>query len=358
MAQTAVLTRISLSAKVFHIPFIPTTSQLKLSAIVQRTPKAGDSAPEAHPNLKHYTDIKALLADPAIAVVVLTTPPNTHFDYAKAALEAGKHVLVEKPFVPTSAEASKLAEIARANKRLLCVFQNRRWDTDFLTVRYLLEQGTLGELVEFNSHFDRLVRFDADTWKAQLPLPQGGSALLDLGTHLVDQAYHLFGMPTSVRGRVFRGKAGNADFMHPDSFSAELLYADGKVVNVRSCGASVETSQRRFWIRGTKGSFHKMGVDLQEPQLLAGGKPTDKGFGKDPASCMSMSVLDGNGQPKAVAAPDLEPETYIKFYRSFGDAIASGNEEDIPVKANEAFDVLRILEAVRESAETGNAVSL
>merc|ERR1712000_385015 len=312
-----------LSAKIFHIPFITATPTLTLHSIVQRSPKDGNSAPADHPNLKHYTSADDLLA--------------------------------EKPFVPTSAEADKLIAIAKENSRLICVYQNRRWDSDFLLVKKLAKEGTLGRIVEFNSHFDRY-RADAPTnWKGQIGIPQGGSALFDLGTHLIDQAYTLFGLPQSVHGRLLNQREGKADFFNPDAVSAELTYPDGLIVNIRISALSAESIQPRFWVRGFKGSFRKNTLDRQEDQLKAGMKPTEAGFGQDDNKTNARLTLVGEDAKtmKEVDVPELAPETYMAFYRALGDALVSGKEEDIPVKATQARDVLRILEGVVESAKTG-----
>ncbi|OAA69117.1 NAD(P)-binding domain protein [Cordyceps fumosorosea ARSEF 2679] len=346
-----------MSAKIFHIPFITTTPQFKLYAIVQRSPKDGNSAPADHPDAKHYTDANDLLADPAVDVVVVTTPPDNHFALTKAALDAGKHVLTEKPFVPTSAEADALIAAARARGRLICVYQNRRWDSDFLAVRHLLDAGTLGRVLEFNTHFDRYKAAAATNWKGELGIPQGGSALFDLGTHLVDQAYVLFGLPRAVHGRVLSQRAGAPDFFNPDAVAAELTYPDGKLVHVRISALSAEVEQLRFWVRGDKGSFRKLGLDPQEDQLKAGEKPSAAGFGKDKAESMRLTVVDAQGKSSVVPAPDLKPETYTAFYHAWGRAVESGKEEDVPVKPTEARDVLRILEAILESAKSGRDVS-
>ncbi|CAM1502705.1 Fc.00g074810.m01.CDS01 [Cosmosporella sp. VM-42] len=347
-----------LSAKIFHIPFITTTPQFKLYSIVQRTPKEGNSAPADYPDIKHYTDVKELLADPDVDVVVVTTPPDNHFELTKAALENGKHVLTEKPFVPTVAEAETLIAIAEKHHRLICVYQNRRWDSDFLTVKHLISEGTLGRIVEFNSHFDRF-RADAPVnWKGQLPLAKGGSALFDLGTHLIDQIYTLFGLPQAVHGRLLNQRNGEADFKTPDGLNAELTYPNGMLVYIRISVLSAELKQPRFWIKGTKGSFHKYELDPQEEQLKAGGKPSDAGFGKDKSENLKLTQVGEDGKVKEVPAPDLEPETYTKFYAEFGRAVETGKDADIPVKATEARDVLRVIEAVLESAQTGKDVVL
>jgi predicted dehydrogenase len=144
-----------MSAKVFHIPLISTTSVFTLYGIVQRTPKLHDDAAKDHPSAKIYRSADEMFADPSIDIIVITTTPDTHFPFTKAALEAGKHVLVEKPFVPTSSEAQTLIDISAKTGKLICVYQNRRWDTDFLTVQKLLADDKLGRVVEFETHFDR-----------------------------------------------------------------------------------------------------------------------------------------------------------------------------------------------------------
>ncbi|KAK4235300.1 hypothetical protein C8A03DRAFT_46536 [Achaetomium macrosporum] len=357
-----------LSAKVFHIPFIALTPSLKLHSIVQRTPTPGNSAPDDHPAVKHHTTFEPLLADPDVHVIVLCTPPNTHYPLARAALEAGKHVLVEKPFVPTAAEADALAALAREKGRVLCVYQNRRWDSDFLTVRRLIGEGTLGRVIEFETHFDRLRPTPpaGATWKASMGMAQGGGALYDLGTHLLDQVFVLFGMPSSVygrfvrqrEGRLVKGVEGEAD--EPDSVTAVLSYAGtGLVVQVRIGVVCVESRQMRFWVRGSKGSYHKTGLDPQEDQLRGGGKATDADFGREEESKYGrLCLLGDDGTVVDKVCPTVEPETYVRFYQLFAKAVASGKEEDIPVPATQAAQVLRIIEAVRESAKTGREVAL
>lgn len=345
-----------MSAKIFHIPFIAVTPQFKLHSIVQRSPKDGNSAPRDHPEAKHFTDVKQMLSDPEVDVMVITTPPDNHFELTKAVLEAGKHVLTEKPFVPTSAEADKLIAIAKEQKKLICVYQNRRWDSDFLLVKHLISNDVLGRVFEFNSHFDRYRAAAPTNWKGELGIPSGGSALFDLGTHLIDQAYVLFGMPQAVHGRLLAQRSGKADFFNPDAVAAELTYPDGKLVYIRISVLSAETIQPRFWVRGDKGSFHKFGLDPQEDQLKAGAKPTAADFGRDKPENMRLVLVDSQGKSKEAKVPEIEPETYKAFYAAFGRAVESGQEDLVPVKPNQARDVLRIIEAVQESAKSGKDV--
>lgn len=274
-------------------------------------------------------------------------------------------MLVEKPFVPTSAEADALASLARERRRVLCVYQNRRWDSDFLTVRRLLAEGTLGRVVEFETHFDRLrIAAPAAGWKSGMGMKEGGGVLFDLGTHLLDQVFVLFGMPSGVYGRFVRQREGKlvkgveGEGDEPDSITAVLSYEDtGVVVYVRSGVVSVESKQVRFWVRGSKGSYHKTGLDPQEDQLRAGGKATDAKFGwEDESKYGRLSLLAEDGDVVDRVCPTVEPDTYLKFYELFAKAVESGKEEDVPVPATQAAQVLRIIEAVKESAKTGREV--
>ncbi|PNH48258.1 hypothetical protein VD0004_g163 [Verticillium dahliae] len=346
-----------LSAKVFHIPFINLVPTLNLHTIIQRNPTAESSAPADYPSLTHHTSLAPALADPAVDVVGILTPPDTHFDLASQALRAGKHVLVEKPFVPTAAEADALIALAREHNRLICVYQNRRWDSDFLTLRRLLRDGTLGRALALDTHFDRYRPDKPTTWKGSLSMDRGGGVLFDLGSHLVDQAYALFGTPAAVYGRLLDQRAGRLDADDPDSLHAVLSYASGLVVTVRAAVLSVEEAQPRFWLRGTKGSYRKPGLDVQEPQLKDGATPTDPGFGVEPeAAAGRLVVVREDGAVEGSTLLTDKPETYVRLFEGFAAALASGREEDVPVPATQARDVLRILEAIRESARTGREV--
>lgn len=353
-----------MSAKVFHIPFINDTPSLKLHSIVQRSPKPDDSAPADYPDLKHYTSLDHLVADPEVQVVVLCTTPPTHFAFTKQALEAGKHVFVEKPFVPTSAEADQLANLAKEKGLLLCVYQNRRWDADFVTVQKLLKEDKLGRIVEFETHFDRYKMEAPTNWKGSVPVSEGGGPVYDLGTHLIDQVYTLFGMPQSVfakfacqrQGRFAQGDQDGADI---DSLTAQLFYADGMTVLVRIGVLSVEAQQPRFWIRGAKGSYHKTGLDTQEPQIKGGMSIHDAQFGREgPEWAGRLALLGPGGQIDETACPNVEPPTYRRIYELFAGALASGRAEDVPVPATQARDVLRIIEAARESGKAGKEILL
>jgi predicted dehydrogenase len=349
-----------MSAKIFHIPFVTLTPKFKLHSIVQRSPSTGSSAPADHPDLKHYTDVKDLFQDPEVDVVIVTTPPNTHFELAALALENGKHVLVEKPFVPTAKQADQLIALAKEKQRLICVYQNRRWDADFLTVKKLIADGTLGRIYEFETHFDRYRAERPATWKGKLGIADGGSALYDLGSHLIDQVYSLFGTPSSVYGKFTDQRDGKFSAEDPDSITAQLAYDDtGLLVHVRIGVLSVETQQVRFWVRGSNGTYHKNGLDAQEAQLQQGMKPSEVSFGHEDASWSGRVCLrKDDGSIVEESCPTVTPETYLRLFLGFADAIDSGKEEDVPVPPSQARDVLEILEALQVSAREGREVRL
>lgn len=351
-----------MSAKIFHLPFIAVTPSFKLHSILQRNPTPESSAPKDHPNVQHFRSLEPFLADVSLDVVVLTTTPDTHFPLAQQALNADKHVFVEKPFVASSAEAAELIRLAETRGRLICVYQNRRWDADFLTVRRLLADGALGRVYEFETHFDRYRAAKPASWKGELGLARGGTALYDLGTHLVDQVYALFGLPSGVFAKLVDQRAARAlgpedPGVEPDSVNMQLFYGAGLIVHVRVGVLSAETRQLRFWVRGTKGTYRKDGLDAQEDQLKAGMDTGDARFGRDADGWHGTLVTAGeDGQMTEVEYPNVEPATYKKIYELFGEALRGNGP--VPVPASEARDVLRILEAARESALTRREIAL
>ncbi|OJD31158.1 nad binding rossmann fold [Diplodia corticola] len=348
-----------LSAKIFHIPHLTAIPSFKLYGIVQRTPKAGDDCGADHPEAKSWRSADELFADSAVDVVVLTTPPDTHFPLAKRALELGKHVVVEKAFVPSHAEGEALAALAREHKRSVAVYHNRRWDADFVTLRQLLAEGTLGRIVDFNSHFDRYSPTAAADWKAEAR--PGNGTLFDLGSHLLDQIVTLFGMPARITAFVGNTRAGAAAArgQHDelgDAFTVHLHYADGMLATARAGVLSVDEEQLRFWVRGDKGSFKKFHLDVQEPQLLAGMLPGQEGFGVEPEGRHGTVTLIEDGRPVRRTHATLAPKTYVEYYRLLEKAYKG--EGEVPVTAEEGAAVIRLIELARESSRLGKTLDV
>ncbi len=353
-----------LSAKIFHIPFINAVDDFKLYAIVQRSPKPDDDASKDWPDIKVYKSAEELCNDPDVDVVVVTTAPISHFELAKMAIEMGKHVVVEKPFTPTSKEAWELVELARSNRVLLTVYQNRRWDQDFLTLQKILTDGTLGRVVEFETHFDRH-RPDApkvERWKdKQAP---GTGAVYDLGTHLMDQVVELFGMPVSVTGFVGSQRNRQGEGSLEDSCTVRLRYKraeDGEgglglLVTVKAAVVSCEERQLRYWVRGEKGSWKKWGLDVQEDQLKAGLRPGNQGYGEG-EEAGELTIVTGPGRVESKELEGVAPKTYCEFYRRLGVAL-KGDGRSIPVEASRAAGVIRLVELARESSQLGRTLEV
>ncbi|KAF2835394.1 putative NAD binding Rossmann fold oxidoreductase [Patellaria atrata CBS 101060] len=348
-----------LSAKIFHIPFIlALPSQFKLYGILQRNPTDTNSAASDHPDIKIWRDVPTMLADSAIDIVIISSIPDSHFEYAKASLEAGKHVIVEKPFVPTSQEADKLVEIAKKSGKKLAVYQNRRWDSDFVTLKQIIKEGKLGRIAEFETHFDRhRPKAPAvETWK-QKELPANG-AIYDLGTHLIDQVVHLFGLPKRVTAFLGYQASGNEDRTgNGDSFTVLLHYQNGMLVMAKAGVVSPEQEQLRYWVRGDKGSFKKYHLDAQEDQLRSGKKVEDEGYAVEPESHHGvLTQTSTDGKVTKEVYPTVTPPTYAEFYRLFGNAIVGNGEE--PVKAEEASAVLKLIELAIRSSKTGKTLDI
>ncbi|KAH6889242.1 oxidoreductase [Thelonectria olida] len=347
------------SAKVFHIPFLTASPSFTVHAIVQRT---GDAAKEAHPESIIYRSTDELFEDKNVDFVVVCTPVETHFDMATRALNAGKHVVVEKPFCPTSEECNQLIDLAKAEGKLLTVFQNRRWDVEFLTLQKVIAEGHLGRIVEFSSHYDLFLNELPSFWPGMLSQP-GGSLLHGLGTHIIDQMLVLFGSPSKITGFLQCHHQEDVE----DAFTVLFQYPGGLVVTLKSTLCSTENNQLRFWIRGKNGSFKKYHIDPQEPQINAGMKVDDPEFGKEDESRYGILTVAEKpdeehtqarfeaGRLKESVYPNVPPQTYSKYYELF--AAALEGKGGVPVKPEDARDGIRIIELAKESSQNGNTLS-
>ncbi|HEY4292826.1 oxidoreductase [Luteibacter sp.] len=327
---------------VFHAPLIAAAEGLRLAAIGSRRT---DDILRDFPEAKAYENPQALLADPDIEVVVIATPNDTHAALARSALEAGKHVVVDKPFTLNAAEAEALIALADASGRTLSVFQNRRWDNDFLTVRRLVDDGRLGEVAYYEAHFDRFRPEIKQGWR-ETDVP-GAGLLYDLGAHLIDQALVLFGMPHAITGDIARQRAtAKAD----DYFHLVLDY--GRRRAVLHASVLVRDPGPRYLVHGDGGSFVKYGIDPQEAALRAGRRPGGEGWGEDdPALFGRFTDADGT-----MTMIDTLPGRYTAFYEGIASALREG--APLPVAAREARDVIRVIEAAQVSARERRTVML
>ena len=341
-----------LAGRVFHAPFVSAVPGLRLEAIVQRS---GNAAAEAWPGVRILRSAEAAFADPAVELIVVATPNETHFALAKAGLEAGKHVVIDKPFSATSAEARELIDLASGKGLVVAPFHNRRWDGDFLTLKKLLAEGVLGRVVTFESHFDRFRPLPREgTWK-EAAGPMNG-LLMDLAPHLVDQALALFGMPKSITASVRMDR----DVTEIEDAWDITLEFDRVRALCRSTMVAAEPSPR-FLVHGTHGSFIKFGVDPQEPALVAGARVPPMG---------SPEVWLGESEPawgETVIAPDpgrpgelvrtrvrTEPGDYRDFYANVRDAVTGAGKLD--VSSEEGYRILKLIEMARESSESGRTL--
>ena len=343
-----------LAARVFHCPFVSAVPGLRLRAIVERN---GAAAATAYPAARVVRSFAELLADRSVELVVVATPNRTHYELARAALEAGKHVVIDKPFVGTSAEAGELVEMAAAKSLVAAPFHNRRWDGDFRTLRKLLLSGVLGRVVAVESHFDRfrpLLR--SATWKEDEDPANG--LLFDLGPHLVDQALALFGVPKTVWASVRRERDGSGI---EDAFDICLAY-EGLTMWCRSSMLAAVPAPR-FVVHGTRGSFRKVGVDPQEPAIVAGAKVPRLGseavwLQEDAALWGEVAVALDAARPGRLVRETVPTELcdYRGFYVNVRDTVLGQAELEVPAEAG--FAVVRVLEMARESSESGRVVVL
>ena len=352
-----------LSAKVFHIPFINYVSDFQLYAIVQRSPKAEDDAGRDWPDATIYRSADQLFSDEAVELVVVTTAPGSHFEIAKEAMQRGKHVLVEKPFVPTEEEARELVGIADREGVVLSVYQNRRFDSDFLTLRRVIREGKLGRIVEFETHFDRH-RPEVPVGGGWKSVQSAGTGVVyDLGTHLMDQVVVLFGKPKRVMGFVGQQRVGGGGL--EDSCTVVLGYdgegggrEGGMLVTVKAGLVSLEEKQLRFWVRGTEGTWRKEGLDPQEDQLRKGGLgPGEEGYAVEREEWWGELTRMEDGKAVKKRVETEEPATYSEFYRMLARAVR-GEKEAVPVSGEEAALVIRLVELARESSRLGQTLEV
>ncbi|WP_037888546.1 Gfo/Idh/MocA family protein [Streptomyces viridochromogenes] len=341
-----------LAGSVFHAPLIATTEGLALDTVVTSNPERQEQARAEHPGVRVAATSDELLARAAdLDLVVIASPNRTHVPLATAALKAGLPVVVDKPIAGTAAEARELAALAEERGLLLSVFQNRRWDNDFLTLRGLLAEGELGDVWRFESRFERWRPQPKGGWRESGDPAEIGGLLYDLGSHVVDQALVLFGPVTRVYAESdIRRPGAEAD---DDTFIA-LTHADG----VRShLYVSATTAQLgpRFRVLGSRAGYVKYGLDPQEAALREGARP-GPGWGTEPESLWGRvgageSPLTGGGRVE----PTL-PGDYPAYYAAVAKALLDGGPN--PVTALEAAAALDVLEAARRSARDGVAVTL
>ena len=328
-----------LAGRAFHAPVIRAVPGLHLSAIVQRS---GTEAAEKYPDVRIVRSLDELLSMPEVGLVVIATPNDTHYPLARQCLEAGRDVVVDKPFATTLEEAKSLVETAKETGRLLTVYQNRRYDGDFQAIRALVADGTLGRIVRFESAYDRFrPQLKPGAWR-ETARP-GSGILFDIAPHLIDHALVLFGLPEAVTAdvRIERENAA-AD----DAFDITLHYSKGMRAVLRS-SILAAAPRPRFVLLGTQGSFVKQTFDPQEMNLRRGDIPADKPWGFEPEeNCGVLTVPAGDSfERRRIPSATCD---YRDYYSNVRDAILG--RAALAVTPEYALHVMRILELARESS--------
>lgn len=333
-----------LAGRVFHTPFLAANPLFDLRLIATGDPVRRQQAATHHPHVEIVGSPAELLARAGeLDLVVLASPPHTHLEQGLTALDAGAAVVIDKPFVPSVAAGEQLIARAESAGRPLIVFQNRRWDGDFRTVRRLINDGALGTVHRFESTFERYSTALKPGWQDRIPIASGAGILFDLGSHLIDQALHLFGPVHRVHAelRVLREGALSDD----DAFLS-LAHTSG-VVSHLTMSRVAARSGPRFRVLGSDGGYSVYGLDNQEATLAAGGSPRDPGYGRTPEANWGILSADGTLHRPV----PTEPGGYPEFYAGVAAAVLDGALP--PVDPWDALEVVRIIEQAHRQSPVG-----
>ncbi|MDF9798326.1 scyllo-inositol 2-dehydrogenase (NADP+) [Catalinimonas alkaloidigena] len=333
-------------AQKYHAPLLHALPGFELTTVLERHHK---KAEQDYTHVKSVSSLQAMLDDTAIDLIIITTPNQFHFAQAKAALEAGKHVVLEKPFTVSSMEAEMLMQTAETEGKLLSVFHNRRWDGDFKTVQKILETGVLGELVEFESRFDRFINYQRESYWREQNIP-GAGVLYDLGPHLIDQALQLFGKPLRLYADIRKQRK---DSLTDDYFDIVLYYEQFKVR--LKAGNLVKELQPRFILHGTQGSFVKYGLDVQRLTPITAEKLYSQEWGKEPQEqwgtiSTNINGLDCKGQVETLAG------SYQSYYEDIYDSIVNGHQPI--VSAQDGLNTIELIELAQLSHQKMAVLSI
>jgi predicted dehydrogenase len=344
------------STKIFHEPYIAMLPEyFDLRAFVERY---NNCSAERYPEAHIYRSCEELFAAEDIDLVVINTPSPTHFDYARKALDAGKHVVIDKPFTATSKEAEILIDTAKKRNLVLTVFHNRRWEGELIALKQIVDQKLLGKLIDGEFRFERFK--NTPNPKAHKEEPLSGNGLMyELCTHLIDQALFLFGMPESVYAEICKER----EFSKIDDYCALTLYYKNQFRLLIKSSLLVANIGPSYILNGHTGSFVKYRANILEEQLLKGMRHGDENFGKeDEATAARLTLLQPDGSLKTTKyiSPD---SSYIGFYRQLGEAILANGKDDarfvpLPVEPEDALKGIRIIEAAYESVKQRKVIDL
>lgn len=327
-----------LSGRVFHAPFLKVSPRYNLTAILERTK---NESKKSFPEVKIFRNIDELLRDEEIELVIVNTPNSTHFEFAREALKAGKHVVVEKPFTITVREGIQLKKLADKKGKILSVYQNRRYDSDYRTIKKLLNKGYLGKLAEVEMRFDRYKLHPGNKMHKETPGPGTGN-LYDLGSHLLDQAIQLFGMPVEIFADI---DIIREDSRVDDYFEVLLFYPSLRVRIHSTYLAMKELPGYVFF--GTTGSFVKPKTNIQEERLSLGELPVGKSWGAEPQN--EYGILSQlRGKRKTEKRIISEKGNYMDYYNQLYTSIREGGR--VPVTAEDGMKVIHLIELAYKSS--------
>lgn len=343
--NTAVLS-FGMSGQIFHAPFVNAHKGFILAGVWERSKK---SVQKKYPQIKSFDTFEQILNDDSIDLVIVNTPTYTHYNYATKALLANKHVIVEKAFTTTVEEAEELKRLAQKQNKVLSVFQNRRWDSDFKTVEKIIKGKVLGNINEVEISFDRYRLALSPKEHRESPNP-GAGTLKDLGPHLIDQSLYLFGMPQQVFAdiRITR-PLSKVD----DDFNIILYYPTFRVR--LKAGIIVKQPMPAYIVHGTKGTFIKDRIFIQEAQLEKGILPTAKNFGIEPIKSEGLLVIDKKGKTEKQKIKTL-PGNYLQYYDGIYSAIVKN--KPAPVTADDGINVMKIIEAAIKSSDEKRVIDV
>jgi scyllo-inositol 2-dehydrogenase (NADP+) len=333
-----------LSGATFHAPLLQSLDDFEIRAVVTSRRERVEAT---LPGARVFTSPEELCRDAEVDLVVVAYPHAEHYRIAKLALTHGKHVVVEKPFTLQVAEADELIQLAESQNLILSVFHNRRWDGDFLTVKELVENGTLGTISTYEAHFDRYRPEVRPRWQEENGV--GAGTLYNLGPHLIDQALVLFGLPETVYADVLSQRHPRiaTDYFH-------IVMGYGRMRVVLHSGSLVANPGPRFAVHGDKGSFLKYGMDPQEDQLKAGIRPGHPQWGQDDERYYGhLTVADESGL--VTKKRSTRPGCYEVYYSKLARALRG--EGPVPVTATEARHVIQVIEYALESSQEGRVIS-
>ena len=335
-----------MSGYVFHAPFIEVHPAFNLYGVWERTK---NNAQAKYPNIKTFRTLEEMLADQNIELVVVNTPSVTHYDFAKQAINSGKNVVVEKPFTATVEQAKELIQLAKEKNVALSVYHNRRYDSDFKTVKKILDEGWLGNIVEAEIHYDRYDPGLSYKLHKEIPTAAVGS-IYDLGSHLIDQALVLFGMPNAVFADLdtYRPNSKVGDY-----FDIKLFYSTHRVILKSSY--YVREALPGNIMNGTKGTFIKSKADIQEAELQAGKIPGSKDWGAEPDKEKGLLHTEKDGKIIREQIPTLNGD-YMEYYEGIYQALR--NNGLVPVTGTEGMDVIRVIEAALKSNREKKVIDL